>query len=103
MTIRKVVLKCMHCTNILSRTFDAIKCVLINFIAVHGGLSAWSTFSPCSLSCGKGTQTRFKTCTNPTPMYGGNPCEGIMNESKECQLIECPGKSFNLIHICIYC
>nr|CAJ65510.3 HyTSR1 protein [Hydra vulgaris] len=76
-------------TPCIGDSTETIECVLKS-CPVHGGLSAWSTFSPCSSSCGKGTQTRTKLCNNPTPMYGGNPCEGITVESKECQLIECP-------------
>ena len=39
--------------------------------AVNGGWSSWST---CSKACGEGTQSR--TCTNPAPVRGGNPCSG---------------------------
>ncbi|MBK5215651.1 MAG: hypothetical protein JJE53_02500 [Candidatus Pacebacteria bacterium] len=43
---------------------------------INGGWSAWSA---CSASCGGGTQTR--SCTNPTPAYGGTTCTGSSSQS----------------------
>jgi Thrombospondin type 1 domain. len=41
---------------------------------IHGDWSDWSP-QTCSLSCGRGrTETRTRTCTNPAPEFGGNPC-----------------------------
>lgn len=67
---------------------------------------AWSAFSSCSASCGGGTQsrtrdgtrTRSRTCTNPTPDYGGIDCVDSLtgsettsfSESQACNTQDCP-------------
>jgi len=51
---------------------------------VHGGWSAWSPLSGCSVTCGDGTQFRTRSCTNPAPGPGGNPCEGEEREELPC-------------------
>ncbi len=50
---------------------------------LDGGWSAWSA---CSASCGGGTQTR--TCTEPTPAYGGANCSGAASQA--CNVQGCP-------------
>ncbi|XP_057298177.1 neurogenic locus notch homolog protein 1-like isoform X2 [Hydractinia symbiolongicarpus] len=50
-----------------------------------GGISAWSSWSyangsSCSVNCGRSglqLQQRIRSCTNPTPVGGGNTCPGI--------------------------
>ena len=56
---------------------------------VDGGWSAWS---PCSLTCGSGTQTR--TCDNPSPSGNGAPCSGPSSQTcntQSCGRIKCLG------------
>ena len=53
---------------------------------VDGG---WSSWSPCSVSCGGGVRAR--NCSNPTPAHGGKPCSGDATETCNTQL--CPGMS----------
>uniref|UniRef100_A0A3Q1FCU8 SCO-spondin n=1 Tax=Acanthochromis polyacanthus TaxID=80966 RepID=A0A3Q1FCU8_9TELE len=65
---------------------------------VDGGLSAWSLWSPCSLSCGGlGLKTRSRGCTNPAPAHGGRNCQGPRQETTYCQAPDCPGTGMALI------
>ncbi|KAL9951955.1 hypothetical protein ACROYT_G044715 [Oculina patagonica] len=59
--------------------------------AVDGGYSDWSECSECSVTCGGGTQTFSRTCTNPPPSDGGRDCSGLGGnvKSEECNQQEC--------------
>ncbi|XP_071082134.1 coadhesin-like isoform X3 [Haliotis cracherodii] len=64
---------------------------------VDGGWSTysmWSPYSACSVSCGGGSQSRSRTrsCTNPTPAYGGSQCAGEATDtySRDCNTHPCP-------------
>lgn len=60
------------------------------FSTVDGGFSAWSDYTPCTVSCGLGTKLRTRSCTNPRPQHGGLNCTGPYNQTDECFLRECP-------------
>lgn len=55
---------------------------------VNGAWSQWSPYGRCTHVC-LGDATRTRTCTDPSPVFGGNPCEGINFEQKRCG--ECVG------------
>ena len=62
----------------------------LNFsAAIDGGFTEWTPWSACSASCGKSTQTRTRTCTNPPPSRGGKDCSGDTTESKDCIKQKC--------------
>lgn len=63
---------------------------VIHLMKVDGGYSQWSTFTPCSVSCAGGTQTRTRTCTVPEPAYGGKNCSGPEKETNTCNTMPCP-------------
>ena len=53
---------------------------------VHGNFSEWSLFSKCSRTCGNGTRKRYRNCTEPTPMHGGNDCSSL---GSNIQIVNC--------------
>uniref|UniRef100_A0A3P9M5Z2 Hemicentin 1 n=1 Tax=Oryzias latipes TaxID=8090 RepID=A0A3P9M5Z2_ORYLA len=55
-----------------------------------GNWSEWSVWEECSQTCGQGNRTRFRTCSNPLPQYGGKPCEGKAVEVIMCSVRPCP-------------
>ena len=61
-------------------------------ISVDGGWSSYGEWSECTETCGTGTQTRTRTCTNPAPLYGGADCTGTAEETQDCNTHHCPSK-----------
>lgn len=61
-----------------------------NHCPVDGGWSAFSAYSPCTKTCGGGTMFRQRTCTNPSPEYGGALCIGFASETTQCNAQNCP-------------
>jgi len=55
---------------------------------VNGGWSSWRCGS-CSKSCGGGTQSCTRTCTNPAPAYGGANCVGDSSQIQNCNTQAC--------------
>ncbi|XP_051479651.1 semaphorin-5B isoform X4 [Apus apus] len=48
----------------------------------NGAWTPWSSWAPCSTSCGIGFQVRQRTCSNPAPRYGGRVCVGQSREER---------------------
>ncbi|XP_063695438.1 SCO-spondin-like [Bolinopsis microptera] len=59
-------------------------------LTVDGGWTDFGEWSVCSADCGGGSQSRSKTCTNPSPANGGQECEGEDEESRTCNPELCP-------------
>ena len=59
--------------------------------SVDGGWSDWGSYGSCTVTCGNGTSTRSRTCTNPAPSAGGRTCQGTNTDSQTCTLYTCPG------------
>ena len=62
-------------------------------VAVDGGWSAYGAWTECSASCGDGSQSRSRTCNNPSPAHGGQQCSGQATENRVCSSAKCPGKT----------
>ena len=45
----------------------------------------------CTATCGGGTLTMTRQCTNPAPKCGGANCTGISEYEKQCNTQCCPG------------
>ncbi|KAJ8046309.1 Hemicentin-1 [Holothuria leucospilota] len=67
-----------------------VVCLDLPHCPVDGGWSDYGEWSECSQTCEEGIQTRIRTCTNPTPQYGGLECEGDDRETQICGN-RCPG------------
>ncbi|XP_060600216.1 uncharacterized protein LOC132753729 isoform X4 [Ruditapes philippinarum] len=59
---------------------------------IDGGWTTFGSFSPCSKSCGGGTQFRERSCTRPRPANGGAQCTGNARETRNCHTEACPTK-----------
>ena len=56
----------------------------------------WGDWGKCSVTCGGGTQTRYRSCTNPPVAHGGRPCVGLNEIIKDCNKnVFCPSKTAN--------
>ncbi len=64
------------------------------FLAIrHGNWSDWGSWSDCSVSCGEGVKTRWRSCNNPAPLNGGKQCIGDRVQHIPCRLPSCTGES----------
>ena len=63
--------------------------------SVNGDWSSWGDWSSCSVSCGGGTQTRSRTCSNPSATYGGSDCSGSTSDSQSCNTDNCGPYEYN--------
>ena len=62
-----------------------------------GGWTEWDESETCSKTCGEGTKTRRRTCTNPSPALGGADCPGDAEETVSCNIKPCPGRTLSEI------
>ncbi|XP_043476024.1 semaphorin-5A [Leptopilina heterotoma] len=58
--------------------------VKVTNCTVHGGWTSWSTWSSCSQTCGLAMKTRRRTCSNPSPAFGGRVCVGPDHDEAIC-------------------
>jgi len=62
----------------------------------NGGFSQWSAYGSCTKTCGGGTKTRSRSCTNPKPFGGGSKCSGCASntctktQTAACNSQNCP-------------
>ncbi|EHH26394.1 Semaphorin-F [Macaca mulatta] len=60
----------------------------------NGGWTPWTSWSPCSTTCGIGFQVRQRSCSNPTPRHGGRVCVGQNREEYCNEHLLCPPHMF---------
>ncbi|XP_053387921.1 neurogenic locus notch homolog protein 1-like [Mercenaria mercenaria] len=58
----------------------------------NGGWSDWELWSTCSVTCGGGVQSRYRSCTNPRPSPYGKYCQGTHSQTESCAGINCETK-----------
>ncbi|KAK3095360.1 hypothetical protein FSP39_013702 [Pinctada imbricata] len=61
-----------------------------HFCPIDGAFNDWAVWGTCTVTCGGGSQTRDRSCTNPAPQYGGADCAGDRTESQDCNTHNCP-------------
>ena len=81
-------------TNQLS---TKVKYMTLFLIIVNGGFTDFNKWSTCSKTCGGGTQTRSRTCTDLKPAYGGKGCSGLSQQIQPCNVHDCPGSNCLLL------
>ncbi|KAJ8310623.1 hypothetical protein KUTeg_012488 [Tegillarca granosa] len=64
--------------------------MVLSEAGVDGGWTSWGSWGTCSKSCGGGSQSRSRSCTNPAPQYGGANCAGSSSSSQACNTHNCP-------------
>ncbi|XP_065675135.1 hemicentin-1-like [Hydra vulgaris] len=62
---------------------------------VNGNWTQWSSWSLCSQPCQSGVKTRYRSCSNPLPKYGGLPCYGQNADEVTCYLNKCKNVTLN--------
>lgn len=84
MLIKKKFLKIV--LNVFQINFYVVKFFVNSslLLLVDGDWTAWSQFSSCFYICGSSQSNRSRTCTNPSPQYGGKTCNGDASESQTC-------------------
>ncbi|XP_063405839.1 properdin-like [Mytilus trossulus] len=56
---------------------------------IDGGWGSWSN-QTCSVTCGKGIQSRNRSCDSPVPSADGATCNGSSVDTSGCNLEDCP-------------
>ncbi|XP_059080383.1 adhesion G protein-coupled receptor B3-like [Tigriopus californicus] len=56
----------------------------VAYCPIHGHWSDWTAWSDCSRFCGPGEINRNRTCDNPEPQFGGDPCPNPSYEENTC-------------------
>ena len=59
---------------------------------INGGWTGWTSWFPCSASCGGGIQISSRYCTKPYPSRGGKHCVGPSVKKQICNPQHCPCK-----------
>ncbi|XP_066928499.1 properdin-like [Clytia hemisphaerica] len=66
------------------------KCGDDQICPIHGGYDDWSTWSPCTPTCGQNrTRSRRRECDKPFPSLGGSDCIGPSRIEEQCSNASC--------------
>ena len=88
--------------HVLTQYDDILVLYITTFCVVNGGWSRWAN-GVCNVSCGGGTKTMTRQCTNPTPSCGGANCTGLQEYEKPCNTHCCPGIVYCMLLTHVYC
>jgi len=59
-------------------------------LPIDGEWTNWIKQGECDQTCGNGNIKYIRTCANPAPSNGGEPCEGVSEKVEPCNNGECP-------------
>ncbi|XP_037537865.1 properdin [Nematolebias whitei] len=66
-------------------------CDHLPYCPVNGNWGSWSPYTPCPVTCGVGLQVSVRSCDNPSPKHGGQPCPGEERQTTICSTnVHCP-------------
>uniref|UniRef100_A0A3B3QM05 ADAM metallopeptidase with thrombospondin type 1 motif 20 n=1 Tax=Paramormyrops kingsleyae TaxID=1676925 RepID=A0A3B3QM05_9TELE len=74
----------MHCRHGLCVSKEA------DLRPLNGMWGPWGPYSACSRSCGGGTKSTVRDCSNPEPRNGGRFCVGRRMKFRSCSTDPCP-------------
>ena len=83
-TDQPIRLQYSHQIKLLSDIYSFLKFI------VDGKFTTWTSWDTCTLTCGTGSQGRTRSCTNPSPQYGGASCVGVTSQNQNCNTHHCP-------------
>nr|XP_047129747.1 semaphorin-5A-like [Hydra vulgaris] len=63
---------------------------------VNGGWTQWLPWSLCNQPCQGGVKSRYRSCSNPVPKYGGLQCIGNDSNQYTCYSEKCKKATLNL-------
>ena len=78
-------------TSAFHTLFKAFMSLMVLLISVNGNWSQWSSWQPCSVTCGAGHRIRARTCSNPAPKWNGKDCPGTNIYIESCNIFKCKG------------
>ncbi|XP_046547303.1 uncharacterized protein LOC124257313 [Haliotis rubra] len=76
--------------NYTCKCLKGFKGQLCQELVVNGNWGEWSKMTECSVSCGGGTRSRSRRCDSPPPDEGGDACDGVSEETQQCNIDACP-------------
>ncbi|KAI4882528.1 hypothetical protein NFI96_012600, partial [Prochilodus magdalenae] len=78
------------CGSLWPRLLPSSLILLVDLLvfAVHGLWEEWSPWSLCSVTCGRGSRTRSRTCV--AAQHGSKGCGGPEVQTKLCNIAVCP-------------
>lgn len=81
------------CHSIKSLAYKHHYLFVYYFLTENGNYTQWSRWSSCSVTCGAGSRSRNRSCTNPPPGPYGDDCSRLGNdtETAECNNTSCVG------------
>ncbi|CAF3129881.1 unnamed protein product [Rotaria sp. Silwood2] len=76
---------CSESRSEIKRCFHGQCRNIQDFRIINGNWSEWSSWSPCTRTCGSAIQKSQRYCNNPKPENGGQYCSGQSTRIRSCE------------------